>query len=132
MDGDESGMLCLSYMRPTVHIHAVNDTVTAVRDNLMTAVKKNTFLCLACSCKVKTNMHIRSMGLLLKDMLRFMSPWVPRLKTYVCAVFNKMLTEKNKRVLILHFIPHTLRKKIRAILAASSEANSLTPSLSNQ
>lgn len=36
------------------------------------------------------------MGLLLKDMLRSMSPWVPRLATYVCAAFNKMLTEEKQ------------------------------------
>lgn len=69
---------------------------------------------------------------LLKDVLMIHVPMGPRLTTYMCAVFNKMLTETNKGVLILHFISHTLRKKIHAILVASSEANSLTLSLSNQ
>lgn len=75
---------------------------------------------------------IRRMTLLLKDVLRIQVPMGLRLTTYMCAAFNKMLTETNKCVLMLHFGPHTLRKKIHAILVASSEANSLTLSLSNQ
>lgn len=62
MDGDESGVLCLSFMRHTVHIHAVNDTVTAVRDNLMTAVKKKYFFVFSLQLQSKNKYAYKEYG----------------------------------------------------------------------